>query len=84
MKYALALTAALLATACVTGSEVDQDRAYAKCEGIKTVTVRDRCFAEALAQSQRERNDQAEKMQESNDRAEERELGRVIAGAEQN
>lgn len=82
MKIAFALFAFTLVTACVTGAEYDQDKAYAKCDGIKTVTVRDRCYAEALADAQRDRNAQAEKIDEQNQRAEDRELGRVIAGAE--
>lgn len=81
MKYAFVFAAALMSTGCVTGAEYDQDRAYAKCDKIKTVTVRDRCIAEAIKDSERARQDQARKMEQDRLEAEDRELDRVIAGA---
>lgn len=69
--------------ACVTGAEYDQEKAYARCEKMPVVTYRDKCYAEAIADAQHERNEIAKDIQRQNDEAEQRELNRVIAGAEQ-
>jgi len=59
MKYALAMTCLLLAAGCVSAPEHDRSNAYAKCKDIKVVTSRDRCIAEAVRTSERQRQDQA-------------------------
>ena len=83
MKLAPALIALATLAGCVSTREFDADRAYAKCDTIKVPTSRDRCIAEAVSQSERERQRAAERQQELLDTAEQRELDRVIAGAEQ-
>lgn len=82
MKYILSLAAIGLLSACVSNSEYDQDRAYAKCESISDESSRNRCIADALQDAARDRHKQAERQQQFEDNAERRELGREIAGAE--
>jgi len=48
------------------------------------VTSRDRCIAEAVRTSERQRQDQAREQAEADAAAEKRELDRVIAGAGNN
>lgn len=72
-----------LVSGCVTAAEYDQDKAYARCEKMPVVTYRDKCYAEALADAQHERNEIADDARQREVDAEQRELGRVIAGAEQ-
>ncbi|MBR9835412.1 MAG: hypothetical protein GYB42_09515 [Alphaproteobacteria bacterium] len=83
MKLALPLIALGLLASCITSEKFDLDRAYARCETIKTVTVRDRCIADAVAESERRRQIEAQRDVQREADAEARELGRVIAGAEQ-
>lgn len=81
MKYALTLSfAALALSGCVTSTEFDRDRAYSKCESISDKSSRDRCIADAIAQSERERSREDAKDQQRQDDADRRELGREIAG----
>lgn len=82
MKFPIALTALLVLVGCVSAAEYDTGNAYAKCDAIKVPTSRDRCIAEAIAQSERERQREAQAQQERIEEAEARELNRVIAGAE--
>ncbi|MEL6665015.1 MAG: hypothetical protein AAFQ24_02690 [Pseudomonadota bacterium] len=82
MKTALALSLMLVATACVSNTEFDRDRAYAKCESISDKSSRDRCIADAISQAERERARDNERLAQSHEDAERRELGREIAGAE--
>ena len=72
---------ALALAGCITNTEFDRDRAYAKCESITQTTSRDRCIADAIAQAERERARDDAKDQQRQDDAERRELGREIAGA---
>lgn len=82
MKFALTLPVlALVLAGCITNTEFDRDRAYAKCESITQTTSRDRCIADAIAQAERERARDDAKDQQRQDDAERRELGREIAGA---
>ena len=82
MKYVLLLPfAAFALSACVTHTEFDRDRAYSKCDSISQKTSRDRCIADAIAQFERERSREDAKDQQREDDAEQRELGREIAGA---
>lgn len=82
MKIAFTLPVLALALAgCITNTEFDRDRAYAKCESITQTTSRDRCIADAIAQAERERARDDAKDQQRQDDAERRELGREIAGA---
>ncbi len=84
----LLLIPALLAMgamgACVSNAEFDRDQAYAKCESISQSTSRDRCIADAIREAERERARDAERQAQLEENAERRELGREIAGAEQN
>jgi len=66
--------------ACVTAREFDEDRAYARCEGMKVSTSRDRCIAAALEDAKRERQAQSADMKQREAETEQRELDRVIAG----
>lgn len=81
----LILVAAIsLAAGCVSNTEFDRDRAYSKCESIDDASSRNRCIADAIQDAERERHEQAEKLQRYEDNAEKRELGREIAGAKPN
>ncbi|MEM7330166.1 MAG: hypothetical protein AAF437_15590 [Pseudomonadota bacterium] len=82
MKPLLALAALGLLTACVTSSEYDRDRAYAKCESISDESSRNRCIADAIQDAERDRHNDAARMEQLEENAERRELGREIAGAE--
>ncbi|GAB5455830.1 MAG: hypothetical protein Hens2KO_20590 [Henriciella sp.] len=82
MKTVLALSLMLVATACVTNTEFDRDRAYSKCESISDKSSRDRCIADAIKRAERERERDNERLAQSHDDAERRELGREVAGAE--
>lgn len=82
MNYTLAICFAVLAlSACVSTPEFDRDRAYSKCESITQKNSRDRCIADAVAQFERERAREDAKDQQREVDAEQRELGREIAGA---
>lgn len=83
MKLALPLCALALLAGCVTAEKFDLDRAYAKCESIKTVTYRDRCIADAVAEYERRRQFDTERESQRESDAEQRELNRAIAGVEQ-
>ena len=83
MKPLLALAAALgVLTACVSNTEFDRDRAYSKCESISDESSRNRCIADAIQDAERERHKDAARLEQLEDNAEHRELGREIAGAE--
>ena len=84
MKTVLALSLMVAATACVSNTEFDRDRAYSKCESISDKSSRDRCIADTIKRAERERERDNERIAQSNEDAERRELGREIAGAEQN
>ena len=84
MKTLLALSLMVAATACVSNTEFDRDRAYAKCESISDKSSRDRCIADAIKRAERERERDNDRLAQSHEDAERRELGREIAGAEQN
>jgi len=77
-----ALTSSLLVTGCVTGPEVDQATAYEKCQEIKTVTTRDRCYAEALQESARDRHQNSDDAAARDKEAEERALRRIQGGVD--
>ncbi len=83
MKPILLMATLLAATACVSAREFDLDKAYSKCESIKTVTIRDRCIADAIADAGRERLEQSDAVTRQEEEAEQREINRVIAGAPQ-
>ena len=83
MKPLLALADALgVLTACVSNTEFDRDRAYSKCESISDESRRNRCIADAIQDAERERHKDAARLEQLEDNAERRELGREIAGAE--
>jgi len=83
MKITLAiLSTAFMTTGCTTAAQNDRANAFTKCDSIKTVTSRDRCISKAFNEAERARQDQASEMQDDIDEAEQRELDRVIAGAE--
>ena len=82
MKPLLAFAALGLLTACVTNTEYDRDRAYAKCESISDESSRNRCIADAIQDAERDRHRDAERLEQFEENAERRELGREIAGAE--
>ena len=84
MKPILILAAFGLMTACVSTTEYDRDRAYAKCDSISDESSRNRCIADAIQDAERERHQDAERQNQFEDNAERRELGREIAGAEKN
>ena len=84
MKPILILAAFGLMTACVSNTEYDRDRAYAKCDSISDESSRNRCIADAIQDAERERHQDAERQNQFEDNAERRELGREIAGAEKN
>ena len=81
MKIVVAMGAICLLAACVSNTEFDRDRAYAKCETIGEKTSRDRCIADAIKQAERERERENERLEQFQDDADRRELGREIAGA---
>ena len=83
MKFLLAISVALMASACVSTTEFDRDQAYSKCEAISDKSSRDRCIADVIAQAERERANDAARQKQLEDNAERRELGREIAGAEE-
>jgi hypothetical protein len=82
MKPLLIVAALGLITACVSNTEYDRDRAYAKCDSISDESSRNRCIADAIQDAERERHRDAERIEQLEDNAERRELGREIAGAE--
>lgn len=82
MKPLLIFAAISLVTACVSNTEYDRDRAYAKCDSISDESSRNRCIADAIQDAERERHRDAERIEQLEDNAERRELGREIAGAE--
>ena len=82
MKAWLALPLLLLATACVTNTEYDRDRAYAKCESITDQSSRDVCIADAISKAARDRTHDANRQAQLEENAERRELGREIAGVD--
>ena len=73
----------LAITACVSNQEFDLDRAYASCDRYDDPSTKNRCIAEVIKKAEQERAGQAERQKQSQEDAEQRELGRVIAGAEQ-
>lgn len=81
MKSLLALSLLALAAGCVSTAEFDRDQAYAKCNSISNKSSRDRCIADAISRAERERHKTNERIEQSNEDAERRELGREIAGA---
>ena len=83
MKSLLLISTLLLVSACVTNQEFDRDQAYAKCESISDKSSRDRCIADVIREAERERARGADRQTELEETAERRELGRVIAGVEQ-
>ena len=83
MKSLLLIPALILLSACVTNPEFDRDQAYTKCESISDKSSRDRCIADVIREAERERARGADRQSELEDAAERREMGRVIAGAEQ-
>ncbi len=82
MKY-LAIPLLLLAGACVSNAEFDRDQAYTKCEAISDKSSRDRCIADTIQKAERERAGDQARREQHEENAERRELGRVIAGADQ-
>lgn len=84
MKPIFALAAFGLLAACVSNTEFDRDRAYAKCESISDESSRNRCIADAIQDAERNRHKDAQRLEQFEDDAERRELGREIAGAEKN
>lgn len=78
------IAAASIASGCVSNTEYDRDRAYAKCDSISDASSRNRCIADAIQDAERERHEQAQKLERYEENAEKRELGREIAGAEPN
>jgi len=81
MKIFLAASCLILSTACVSTAEFDRDQAYTKCESISDKSSRDRCIADAIRKSERDRHEYSERINELNEAAEQRELDREIAGA---
>jgi len=81
MKY-IVLTGVFLLGACVTTQEFDQDKAFAKCEGINQKTSRDRCLSDAVADARRERMREAERTAQREADAETRELDRARYGGD--
>ncbi|MEO1553932.1 MAG: hypothetical protein AAFR82_08340 [Pseudomonadota bacterium] len=82
MKPLFTLFAIGLLTACVSNTEYDRDRAYTKCESISDESSRNRCIADAIQEAERDRHNDAQRLEQFEDNAERRELGREIAGAE--
>ncbi|NQY13724.1 MAG: hypothetical protein HRT81_07705 [Henriciella sp.] len=82
MKPLFIIAALGLITACVSNTEYDRDRAYAKCDSISDESSRNRCIADAIQDAERERHRDAERIEQLEENAERRELGREIAGAE--
>lgn len=84
MKSLCLVPLLLLAGACVTAAESDLDRAYSKCDSISDASSKNRCIADAIQKAQRDRADDAERLEQLDENAERRELGREIAGAREN
>ncbi|MEL7031133.1 MAG: hypothetical protein AAGL97_14960 [Pseudomonadota bacterium] len=82
MKPLFALAVIGLLTACVSNTEFDRDRAYSKCDGISDESSRNRCIADAIQDAERDRHKDAQRLEQFEENAERRELGREIAGAE--
>lgn len=83
MKYSLLIGALLALPACISTAEVDRDRAYSQCRNMPGKAQRDECIAELIQKAERDRQAVAERQRRAEDIAEERELGRVIAGVDQ-
>lgn len=83
MKSLLLLPALILLSACVSNPEFDREQAYTKCESISDKSSRDRCIADVIREAERERARGADRQSQLEENAEQRELGRVIAGVEQ-
>ena len=82
MKSILALSLILATGACVTNAEFDRDQAYTKCESISDKSSRNRCIADVIKKAEQERASDAARIEQQEENAERRELGREIAGAE--
>ena len=81
MKLFLSVSLAIMLGACVTTTEHDLDRAYAKCASNVNKTSRDRCISDAVLDYERDRERAAREQQDDIDEAETRALNREIAGA---
>ena len=81
MKSIFAMATVFILAACVSNTEFDRDSDYAKCEEYGEKTCRDRCIADAIKQAERERERENARLEEFQDNADRRELGREIAGA---
>ena len=84
MKPILMIAALGLMTACVSNTEYDRDRAYTKCDSISDESSRNRCIADAIQDAERDRHQDAQRVEQLENNAERREPGREIAGAEKN
>ncbi len=76
----LSLTFAL--PGCITAAEHDREQAYTDCRKNPVKTSRDRCIARSLQNAERDRQQQVEEAEKDIEEAEQRELNRVIAGAD--
>jgi len=83
MKLLVILSTLIFATGCVTTGEYDHDKAYTKCRDNPNKTSRDRCIARVIQDAERARQEQAREMQDDIDEAEQRQIDRIIAGAEE-
>lgn len=84
MKTVLAISVLMVAAGCVSNTEYDRDQAYSKCESISVESTRDRCISDAIRRAERERHEDNERLAQSHEDAEKRELGREIAGVDDN
>ena len=81
MKTLLLLSSLTLLGACVSNAEFDRDQAYSKCESISDKSSRDRCIADVMREAERNRAGDNDRLKQTHEDAERRELGREIAGA---
>lgn len=82
MKALLFFGAALCLSGCISTSEIDQEKAYAECRNMPSKARRDNCIAEVLQQSERDRQEAADEQRQRDEAAEQRQINRVIGGAD--
>ncbi len=83
MKPLLFLALTFTLSGCISAAEYDQDKAYTACRDNPVKTSRDRCIARGLRDAERHRQQQAEEAQKDAQEADQRQIDRVIAGAEE-
>lgn len=82
MKVLIPLLMIGLVSGCMSTAAYDRDQAYSRCESISDKSSRDRCIADEIRRAERERHQQAERLEQFEENAERRALEREKAGVE--